>query len=120
MAYGFGLDASMPNHVHICSGAGRRTLADALIHRPAEDWRAWLREENAGTLTSLRREGWVGRPVGSAAFVKRAEVRLERSLVRGKPGRPPKQASSRGILFKSQGAKVERASLPVCRFFFFK
>ena len=74
---------------------------DALIRRMpkaaqmAEDWRGYLHEEDEAALTSLRREGWVGRPVGSAAFLKRVEERLDRSLVRGKPGRPPKGASPR-------------------------
>ena len=59
----------------------------------AEDWRSYLQEEDEAALTSLRREGWVERPVGSVAFVKRVEERLDRALVRGKPGRPPRNSS---------------------------
>jgi putative transposase len=61
----------------------------------AEDWRAYLQDEDEAALASLRREGWVGRPVGSPAFLHRVEKTLDRALTRGKPGRPPKKQDSR-------------------------
>ena len=72
--------------------------ADPLIQsvpkaaRMAEDWRGYLGEEDEAARASLRREGWVGRPVGSAAFVSRMEERLKRVLQRGQPGRPRRDA----------------------------
>jgi hypothetical protein len=41
-------------------------------------------------------------------------------IIKLSPHDDPVNSQKFRILFKSQGAKVERASLPVCRFFFFK
>ncbi|HAK93642.1 MAG TPA: transposase [Planctomycetes bacterium] len=70
---------------------------DALIFRVpkeaqmAEDWRAYLQDESETALADLRRETRVGRPVGSAVFLAHLERRLDRTLIRGKPGRGQKE-----------------------------
>jgi len=56
-----------------------------------EDWRAYLAEglepEQADV---LRRHERTGRPLGSAAFLKRLETKLGRVLRKKRPGRKPK------------------------------
>ena len=56
------------------------------------DWRAYLLEpQGAEILRELRREKWVGRPLGSKQFVTQIEQDLNRSLTRLQPGRPSKK-----------------------------
>ena len=55
------------------------------------DWRGYLSgTEDAEEVRSLRRETSVGRPLGSSGFVRQLEARLDRQLIRGQAGRPPK------------------------------
>jgi len=73
-------------------------LADALVSGggplPSEvkDWRRFLGQEgDGGELALLRRHGRTGRPLGGLRFMRRLERLLDRRLVPGKPGRPPKK-----------------------------
>jgi predicted pyridoxine 5'-phosphate oxidase superfamily flavin-nucleotide-binding protein len=42
----------------------------------AEDWRAYLQDEDEAALASLRREGWVGRSVGMPNATPKGSVQL--------------------------------------------
>ena len=60
------------------------------------DWREYLVEPDADeVLCRLRGETAVGRPLGSAAFVRKLEEDLDRFLTRRPPGRPRKRRLNR-------------------------
>jgi putative transposase len=57
-----------------------------------KDWRRFLAaEEDEDTLALLRRHCRTGRPLGDAAFLRRLGRCLGRSVLPGRPGRPPKR-----------------------------
>jgi len=69
---------------------------DEVLVRPApllkqiEDWRRFLRGEEAGdVLRALRRHEPTGRPPGSPRFLERPENRPRRVFRRPKPGPKP-------------------------------
>jgi putative transposase len=56
-----------------------------------DDWRAYLAEGlRPEEATLLRRHERTGRPLGSAAFLRRLETRLGRTLRKKPPGPKPK------------------------------
>lgn len=50
-----------------------------------------LATRQADFVNRVRRESVVGRPLGDDGFVRRLEKRLDRTLARGKMGRPKKR-----------------------------
>lgn len=55
-----------------------------------DDWASWLLDEHDDYVERLRRNTHVGRPCGSARFIRRLERRLQRPLRPQKRGRKPK------------------------------
>jgi hypothetical protein len=75
----------VPHHV---TQRGNRHLPTFFTE---EDYAAYLAEGlDAEQAEVLRRHERTGRPLGSAAFLKRLEARLGRSLRKKPPGRKPK------------------------------
>jgi putative transposase len=59
------------------------------------DWGAFLREGLDGAAReAIRASERTGRPLGSPAFVRKLEKKLDRTLARGKPGPKPRHAPS--------------------------
>jgi putative transposase len=59
-----------------------------------KDWKAFLSEgQDGATREAIRAAERTGRPLGSAAFVRRLEKKLERPLARMKPGPKPAKSS---------------------------
>jgi putative transposase len=64
----------------------------ALLLKQIEDWRRFLRGEEAEeVLRALRRHERTGRPLGSPRILERLENRRGRLLRRHKPGPKPKR-----------------------------
>jgi len=60
--------------------------------KEVSDWRRFLLEEDEeATVQMLRRHGRTGRPLGDLGFLRGLERHLDRRLVPGKPGPPPKK-----------------------------
>ena len=60
------------------------------------DWEEYLRaEEDPAAVTAIRQETHVSRPLGDKHFIEALEIRVHRSLMRGKPGRryPPQSVA---------------------------
>jgi putative transposase len=55
------------------------------------DWKTYLREKDEnGFVEPVRRESFVNRPLGDAAFINVLEEQFQLRLTRGKAGRPAK------------------------------
>lgn len=76
--------------------------AGPLLER-AGDWAAFLGEKlDTDAAEAIRASVRTGRPLGAAAFVKRLEKRLDRTLARQKPGRKPAKPSRAGAAAKGR------------------
>jgi len=65
-----------------------------------DSWKSFLRETlDDDKLEAIRAAERTGRPLGSDAFVRRLEKRLDRSLIKRKPGpKPADDAHQRDLL----------------------
>ena len=65
---------------------------DGKIEKMVGNWTEFLAEPDADeVLCRLRRESAAGRPLGTGKFLQKLEKKLNRNLVRGRPGRPKKK-----------------------------
>jgi len=66
---------------------------DGMLRELIGDWGKYLRkDDDAEAMDVLRREVLVSRPSGTESFIKKLEKKFSCSLLRQKPGRPPKAA----------------------------
>jgi putative transposase len=64
---------------------------DERLEEMVGDWRKYLcAGEDDEEVLALRRETSVGRSLGNRGFLRQLEARLDRHLLRRRPGRPPK------------------------------
>jgi len=69
---------------------------DDEIEKMVGNWTEFLAEPDADeVLCRVRRESAVGRPLGTGEFLRKLERKLNRNLVRGRPGRPKKRRGGR-------------------------
>lgn len=66
------------------------------LAHPAPDWAAWLADDDAGMVETLRRLTQTGRPLGSAEFLTGLETRLGRPVTPGKRGPKPAAKADQG------------------------
>ena len=72
------------------SGRDDELVQVAPLLRQVSDWRAFLGERlDKGAAELIRAAERTGRPLGSAAFLRKLEKRLDRPLARRKPGPKP-------------------------------
>jgi putative transposase len=76
---------------HVAGKDDRLVTVRPLLAR-VPGWRRFVAQEEAEEeVDLLRRHTRTGRPLGDIKFVLRLEGLLDRRLVPGKPGRPPKK-----------------------------
>jgi hypothetical protein len=66
-------------------------VSDNRFQELISDWNTYLRQKGEhGFVESVRRESFVNRPLGAAAFINGIEEQFQLRLSRGKAGRPAK------------------------------
>jgi len=65
--------------------------SDNMLQELLGDWQTYLREKDEqGFVESVRRESFVNRPLGDAAFISALEEQFQLRLSKDKAGRPAK------------------------------